>query len=188
MTAKRPILKLKISLVGSSPPIWRRVLVPNWNTLAELHSIIQGSFGWGDDHLHCFRQGKRTFEAADPWSTSEPSEEDGVLLKSVLPRKGSTLDYLYDFGDSWDHRIVVEELLPVDPGRSYPTCVDGGRARPPEDVGGILRFNDIVDALGSAPGDAAGAGGGLDPELAEWLGEGFDPARFDLAEINRRIR
>jgi hypothetical protein len=146
MVAKAPILKLKISIVGASPPIWRRILVPGWSTLGELHLAIQEIFDWKGEHLHFFRQGEREFEAPDSWDATEPTEEDAVLLSSLLSKKGNTLNYIYDFGDNWDHRVVLEERLPVDPDLTYPKYLEARMAAPPEDFGGIERYNAAVEA------------------------------------------
>lgn len=180
------ILKLKITLAGSSPPIWRRVLVPEWTTLSGLHLIIQSIFDWDGEHLHSFVQGKRRFEAAGAWSAEEWTEEDGVLLKTLLRRKGMRLDYTYDFGDNWEHRIIVEERLAIDPDTEYPACIGGRRAAPPDDFGGIWRYNTVARALGKEGVDPD-EGIEIDPETLEWLGDDFDPARFDRAEMNSRL-
>ena len=162
------------------------MLIPNWCTLAELHTAIQDLFDWDNDHLHEFRQEERRFEATDPWEFVEKSEEDEILLKSVLPRKSSKLDYTYDFGDRWEHRIIMEERLQVDLDLDYPTCVGGKRASPPDDFGGIWRYNSAISALEKATSSADGRDA-LDSDLTELFGENFDPAHFDLDEINRRL-
>lgn len=112
------IHQLKITLRHIRPPIWRRVLVPSGATLAHLHVVIQIAVGWDDSHLHEFRLGATTFRAPTPWSHDVSAEEDAgrVLLGDVAPPTGSRFEYTYDFGDSWDHDILVEKILPAEPG------------------------------------------------------------------------
>jgi hypothetical protein len=176
--------QVKVTLRGVRPPIWRRLQIPSGATLRKLHDALQIAFGWEDAHLHEFRVGARRFgrpDTADGWA--EPggtASEDGTTLGQVARRKGAKLLYVYDFGDSWEHEVVVETILPADSTLRYPRCLDGARAAPPEDCGGAWGYAELLDVL-SDPTHEEHA------ERREWLGAGFDPARFDLVAVDRAL-
>jgi hypothetical protein len=120
-------------------------------TLARLHDVLQAAMGWEDGHMHEFSIGQRRFGRPDPEDQfmGMPSVENErmVRLSGILGRVGSKAIYTYDFGDSWEHSIVLEKRLPSDPNTTYPVCTDGQLACPPEDCGGIPGFYDLVEAL-----------------------------------------
>ena len=128
------IYQLKVTLLGTMPPIWRRLLVPADLTLAQLHDVLQATMGWQDCHMHEFSAGHRHFGKPSPEDRlmgMQPVEnERTVRLSNVLSRAGAKAMYTYDMGDSWEHGIVLEKRLPVDPGTAYPVCTDGERACP----------------------------------------------------------
>jgi hypothetical protein len=106
-----------------------------------------------------------------------------VRLNEVAD-EGSRFVYEYDFGDCWEHVLQVEKILEPEPGQAYPVCVKGRRAAPPEDSGGIWNYNYYVEAMENPehpdyPGD---------DEFLEWVGDEFDPAAFDLDEVNAALR
>jgi hypothetical protein len=145
------IYQLKVTLLGTDPPIWRRVLVPAAMTLAKLHNVLQIAMGWGDEHMHEFRAGQRRFgrpEPAEPFMRmSRVESERTVALAAVLQRVGAKMIYTYDFGDSWEHALLFEKQFVADPHTTYPVCTDGQFACPPEDCGGIPGYYDLLDAL-----------------------------------------
>ena len=145
------IYQLKVTLLGTSPPIWRRLLVPADTTLAQLHDVLQAAMGWEDGHMHEFSIGQRRIGRPDPEDRlmGMPSAENErtVRLSGILGRAGSKAIYTYDFGDTWEHSIVLEKRLPDDPNLTHPVCTDGQLACPPEDCGGIPGFYDLVEAL-----------------------------------------
>lgn len=102
-------------------------------------------------------------------------------MGAVLARKGQKLLYEYDFGDGWEHEVILEKFLPIDPAAKYPVCLAGARACPPEDCGGFPGYADIMAAL-KAPEKTDGR-----KELLEWVGGGYNPERFDLGAVNRRL-
>jgi hypothetical protein len=161
------VVRLKIVLVETAPPIWRRVDVPAETTLKQLHAVIQAAMGWDDDHLHQFHRAHDVL--------SERLRLDGLVARGI-----KRFDYLYDMGDSWEHRIQIEKQLPADPGASYPRFVDGAMRCPPEDVGGIPGFYDFLAAT-------------TDPsrpdheERLDWYGGPFDPHDLDADRINKRL-
>ncbi|HUL12053.1 MAG TPA: plasmid pRiA4b ORF-3 family protein [Methylococcaceae bacterium] len=174
------IYQLKVSLQGSKPPIWRRLLVAADITLPKLHDILQISMGWTDSHLHSFRTGNEYFGQPDGDFPSAMKSEARVKLNSLLQREKDSVIYEYDFGDSWEHRIVLEKILPFDEQVKLPRCTAGKRACPPEDCGGIWGYSDLLDTL-------------QDPqhpdhdEMKEWLGGDFDPEFFDMAGVNKML-
>jgi hypothetical protein len=182
--AAGPIYQLKITLKGFRPPIWRRVLVPSDFTLARLHWVMQAAMGWTNSHLHHFRVGETYYSLPFPgtdWEDADEEDARRVKLAQVAPRAKAKFEYEYDFGDSWDHEILVEKILPPEPGAKYPLCIVGKGACPPEDVGGVWGYAEFLKAI-------------ADPEhkehemYLEWIGGGFDPDAFDLDEVNRALR
>jgi tetratricopeptide (TPR) repeat protein len=173
------VYQLKITLIGLRPPIWRRILVSDTMTLAVLHQTIQAAMEWNDSHLHDFTVGGVHY--SDPRAgLEETRDERKVTLAGLKLQEKSKLHYLYDFGDSWAHEILVEKVLPFDPAAYYPVAVAGKRAAPPDDSGGVWGFAEMLEAL-------------ADPthpqyeEYLDWLGEGYDPEFFDLGVINQRL-
>jgi hypothetical protein len=174
-----PIYQIKVTLKDTKPPIWRRLLVRSDSTLGDLHTIIQAAMGWWDYHLHQFIVGEIYYGVPDPEYDDylEMRDEQNITLGQVAPREGARFDYEYDFGDGWEHQVLVEKILPPEPGASYPLCIKGRRACPPEDVGGTWGYADFLDAI-------------RDPEhpehdsYLEWIGGEFDPEDFDLEEVN----
>jgi hypothetical protein len=174
------VYQLKITLGNVRPPIWRRVQVKDC-TLADLHEVIQVAMGWESSHLYSFHV--RGIEYSDPEMTGgELDMEDSgrAKLSRLIPGEKFKFGYVYDFGDNWDHDIVVEKLLPPEPGRTYPACLAGKRACPPEDVGGAWGYHRFVEAIRN-PEHAE------HEELLDWAGGEFDAEKFDIDEVNREL-
>lgn len=179
--------QLKIELEGIAPSIWRRVMVPGKISLGRLHAVIQMAMGWSNAHLHQFIVDRQiysdpTFELNEFGDMPDVRNESRYFLKNLAPRAGKVIVYEYDFGDSWTHRIKVEKILEQEPftgGKII--CIDGARACPPEDCGGVWGYQDMLQVL-------------KDPEheehesTLEWLGQEFDPEAFDLAATNNGLR
>lgn len=182
-TTDVPIYQIKVTLEDSKPPIWRRLLVRSDITLADLHSIIQAAMGWGSYHLHQFIVGGTYFGEPHPDYADFIDMQDHrlVTLREVAARERAKFRYEYDFGDDWLHQVLVEKILPPEPGQTYPMCIKGRRACPPEDVGGIWGYEEFLEAI-------------RDPDhpehqdYLEWVGGEFDPAAFDLDAVNRALR
>jgi hypothetical protein len=176
-----PIYQIKVSLRGAKPPIWRRLELPADTSLARLHDILQTAFGWDDSHLHAFETGYGTFGVAD--RELDHRAEAPVTLEQVAPGIGDRLEYLYDFGDSWTHEIVVEKAVDHQPV-AYPRCTAGRRAAPPEDCGGIWGYAELVEVM-SDPGHPEHG------DQLDWMGldssADFQPDRFDAAEVTRAL-
>jgi hypothetical protein len=171
--------RIKVSLQGVDPPIWRRLEIPDCS-LCELHEIIQVAMGWEDYHLHAFTIGDDTY--GDP----DLREDDSgfvsgrmVYLSDLFTSAGQRFHYEYDFGDGWPHEILIEEIVGADEGTAHPRCLVGKRACPPEDVGGIPGYMDYLEALSDPDHEEHDA-------CLQWRGE-FDSEAFDLEVINRRL-
>ena len=171
---------LKIKLVDIEPAIWRRFVVPATITLDRLHDVIQIVMGWTNSHLHEFTIGKKSY-------TEYPeTKEDGLecgkyRLGDLIKQKGRTFHYLYDFGDYWMHELVLEESRYFNPEQVFKVnCLEGERACPPEDVGGVSGYFEFCLIMG-------------DPNHEEhesikiWAGGDFDIERFDSGIINREL-
>lgn len=180
-TAPERIYQLKITLNGSKPAIWRRIEVADTVTLAQLHQIHQVTMGWTDSHLHLFTIGGISCGVPDPDDEQEVRDERKVKLNQLLSAPKQALRYEYDFGDGWEHQIVLEKGLAPAPDVSYPHCTAGERACPPEDCGGIWGYADFLEAV-------ADANHPEHDDLLEWVGGAFDPEDFDMDAVNHILR
>jgi hypothetical protein len=131
ITGRTQIYQLKVQLRKVRPPIWRRLLVPGDMTLTELHEVIQTAMGWTNTHLHEFEIDGVSYGDPDPDWESEFADESKVKLYRVA-HDGGRIRYAYDFGDGWEHDVLVEKVAGPEPGNQYPSCVAGRRACPPE--------------------------------------------------------
>ena len=180
------VYQFKITLEGIKPPIWRRIQVPETFTFWDLHVAIQDAMGWVDYHLH-------EFEVRHPFTGEKvkigtPIEEEEFFGQEIiLERKQKIADwfsmenrianYTYDFGDSWEHKIQLEKILPRDKNIEYPTCVAGKRACPPEDCGGIWGYERLLEAINNPDHEEH-------KEMLEWFGGEFNPEHFDVNEVS----
>ncbi|NES12969.1 MULTISPECIES: plasmid pRiA4b ORF-3 family protein [Micromonospora] len=176
----RQIFQLKVSLVGTRPSVWRRVLVPGGYTLDRVHRVVQHAMGWRDCHLHSFEIDGRQYGEPDPDGELAVRDELDVRLDAVVG-KGDRFQYVYDFGDWWEHDLLVEDVCAADPDERYPVCPVGERACPPEGIGGPAGHAVLLAAL-------------ADPEhperrtMRDWAGPGFDPAAFDATRATTLLR
>jgi hypothetical protein len=180
VTMARMIYQLRITLQEVSPPIWRRVLLPGGYTLDRVHRVIQFAMGWSNYHLHVFDIDGVQYGMPDPDELLPVRDELDVRLDAVAA-KGARLRYTYDFGDWWEHEVLVEDVLPADPEMFYPTCIGGERACPPEDVGGPYGYEELLVALADPRHPEHEA-------LREWLGRPFDPEAFDPERATTLLR
>ncbi len=141
--------RVKVSLYGAKPPVWRRLEIPSAMPLNLVHAVLQIAFDWYGYHLHAFETVCGEFGSPDhddDWA--ERQDEATATLAQVAGAEGAKLVYSYDFGDDWRHDIVVEKIIPADPGVAYPRCTAGRRDAPPEDCGGIWVFNEQFADMG----------------------------------------
>jgi hypothetical protein len=171
--------QLKTTLLEVDPPVWRRLLVPSDATLADLNFILQAAMGWTNSHLHQFTIAEVDY--SDPrFEVDGADDEFAVRLAEVVTAEGLRFNLLYDFGDGWNHEIIVERILPRESGKRYPCCVAGERACPPEDCGGVWGYEEFLGAIRDPKHEEHNA-------MLEWVGGSFDPEAFDLAALNRRL-
>lgn len=183
--SKAPVIyQLIITLKDIRPPIWRRVQVRSDATLAQLHWIIQISMGWTNSHLHSFNIQGIEYGVPMPefeFDDMKVRDEQSVKLSKVIPGEKFKFSYLYDFGDSWEHEILVEKVLETVPSVDYPNCITGKRACPPEDCGGVWGYRNFLEVI-------------QDPdhpeheEMLEWVGGFFDPEDPDLEDVSPRLK
>jgi hypothetical protein len=175
------IYLLKITLMHIKPPIYRMVLVSSDTKLSKLHSIIQLVMGWHGSHLHQFIQNKRFYgpKSDDLWDDCEDYTK--LKVSHLLEHPKEKMVYEYDFGDSWNHEILLEKVLPYDAALQVPTCVDGKRACPPEDCGGPWGYANLLETLKNPDSPEA-------RELFEWGADGYDPEYFEMKEANEFLQ
>ncbi len=180
------IFQIKITLLGTKPPVWRRIQIRDC-TVAKLHDYIQAAMGWEDEHLHQFKFQDQYI--GDPQIVGDTLDDSSFLDSAQIrlsqiasfDAKKTRLVYEYDFGDSWMHEILFECLLEPEPGREYPFCLEGARACPPEDIGGVWGYADFVEAITNKNHRRHG-------DYLERVDEDFDPEAFDPAEATKAMR
>ena len=178
-------MQFRVELLDTTPLVWRRILVPNNYSFWDLHCAITDVMPWKDYHLHMFtvrKPGKRKDEQIgipdEDACVGDPPIHPGWrrLIKDYFIKDGQRAAYAYDFGDDWIHGVLFEGLVVVEPGVSYPVCLDGKMAGPPEDCGGLDGFVNFKKAM-------------QDPrhpeheELKTWFGRPFDPNKFDAKAV-----
>ena len=183
--------RVRLDLHGAKPPVWRRLELPGDLTLPRVHDVIQAAMGWTNSHLHRFRTGSdhRSPSFVTSFDVEEGEDgtlEDDVRLDQLVAEKGDELWYEYDFGDGWDHRLVVEEVLDDPPTTAR--CVGGRMACPPEDCGGIGGYEDLAGWVRSGYDDALLPANFDDAAHArDWLPIDWHPDQFDVEEVNAAL-
>ena len=182
------VYQFRIELREIEPKIWRVIQVPETYSFWDLHVAIQDSMGWLDCHLH-------EFTVTDPITRKKviigipTDEEEGFFIEETIPgwkvmiadgfsKRNKKAYYCYDFGDDWQHIIKLEKILPKDKEQTYPRCIAGERACPPEDCGSTPGYEEIVDMLKNPEPDNEEY-----QEMMKWLGGSYDPEYFDCSEI-----
>ncbi len=173
---------LKITLLGIDPPIWRQLAVPSTLTLDRLHRVLQRAMGWMESHLHEFVIGGRRYGVPDPEApVSGVLPEHRVSLHDVASDENTRFVYRYDFGDNWEHEVVIEKIQPSETGMDGAVCLAGQRHCPPEDCGGVAGYDEFLRAIRDA-------GHPQHVEMLEWIGGRFDPEAFSRDDVNRALR
>ncbi len=190
------VARLKVTLKGVRPPIWRRIEIPTSFTFRELSDVIVAALGWSNSHLHEFEIGRRGYPGQRSIGMTEeldevdrffgpPLEDDHqVVLADVLKAKGR-MTYSHDFGDNWEFEVLVEAILHAGEDTIYPRVTAGRRSAPPEDCGGVWGYEELVAALGRTGGGAED-----EDEHVQWLREChpyFSPEEFDLAAASEAV-
>ena len=181
------LYQVHVVLLGIEPPIWRRLCVPADAKLDWLHAVLQVALGWTNSHLHQFRVGKDYYSDtrhhfAELETGPQILEERKFALRQIAPHEQDAFGYDYDLGDSWEHAITVEKILPSDAAAARTAlCLDGARACPPEDCGGIWGYENLLKILKNRK----------HPEhksMKEWLGRPFDAEAFNVTVTNHWLQ
>jgi hypothetical protein len=179
---EKRVYQLKITLVGIKPTIWRRIQISDSATFGALHGAIQGAMGWENCHLHQFQVTNPKTGVVDMIGSQEYLEDDDVVeeskkkISAYFSLQNKKAYYEYDFGDSWEHTLLLEKVLPVEIGKKYPLCLDGERACPPEDCGGVWGYERLLEIMKEPD----------HPEYEEqmdWLVGSFDPEAFNPQDV-----
>lgn len=181
----KTVFQFKVSLLEVRPTVWRRIEVPSTYSFWDLHVAIQDAMGWLDYHLH-------EFQIPEP-GESKPArigipdddffdEDDPVLagwnvpISAYFSAENPLAEYMYDFGDGWQHAVKLEDVIPGLPGLRYPICRAGARRCPPEDVGGPHGYHEFLRAIRNPRHEEHDS-------CLEWVGGAFDPTDFDPARV-----
>lgn len=174
------VCRLKITLRHIRPQIWRRIEVRDDITLARLHRVLQVALGWTDSHLHEFRVGNTRYGVPDREWPDDTVSEKKITLRALIDRGVKRFQYHYDFGDDWQHEIVIERTNEPEPAADYPRCLTGKRACPPEDCGGPYGYQELLQTLANPNHPDHG-------DMRSWAGD-FDSETFALDVVNRAFR
>jgi len=174
------VYRLRVTLEGIQPPIWRLLELPGTLTLLDLHRVLQSAMGWEDRHLFLFEADGVRYGPPHDDALSGVENAEAVRLSALGRRKGARVRYSYDFGDSWKHEIVVERITRAGAEALRPRILGGARACPPEDCGGVHGYGELLDAL-SAPGHEE------HHALGAWVGWDFDPEHWDQLGAQRDL-
>ncbi len=177
------VYQFKVTLSDIRPPIWRRIQVPENYTFWDLHVAIQDAMGWADYHLHKFtifslREGEEV-EIGIPnpdWNETEVLHDRKQKIADYFALENREAEYVYDFGDYWEHIIMLEKILPREKGVKYPLCIKGKRACPPDDCGGAPGYEEFLDAIKNPKHEQH-------KEMLDWIGGRFDPEDFDVKKV-----
>ena len=188
MSTSNLIFQFKITLGGIQPPIWRRIQVPRHYSFWDLHVAVQDSMGWLDYHLHIFRFRKPHKRVTVEIGITGDEMDDNITLPGweismadYFTEPGSLALYEYDFGDSWEHDLLLEGILLKEKGVKYPRCIAGERACPPEDCGGVPGYYRLLEILNNPKHDEY-------QETIDWLkghAKSYYPYRPDEFESKK---
>ncbi len=180
------LYQFRITLKDIWPPVWRRIQVKDCS-LDKLHEHIQTTMGWTNSHLHRFMIDGVLHGDPDllceGWEDEvQPVDSLHTKISTIVPENGKQLrfEYEYDFGDDWEHEILFEGCLRAARGARYPLCVDGARACPPEDVGGVSGYEEYLEVLANPEHEEH-------ESYLHWRGR-FDPEVFDADKATKRMR
>jgi hypothetical protein len=179
------VYQFKITMKDIKPIIWRRILVPETYNFWDLHVAIQDAMGWLDYHLHVFRiRRKHAHSVTEIGIPDEDRFGDipemlagwEIPISSYFNDIGVRAEYEYDFGDCWEHEIVFEGILLKEKNEKYPKCIDGARACPPEDCGGVPGYYNLLEILSDPDNEEY-------EDMMAWLGEKYDPDEFSAEKV-----
>jgi hypothetical protein len=175
------LYQIKIELKNSKPKIWRKILIKSDMFLSDFHMAIQFAMGWTNSHMHSFEYNGKSYSERvigdDFWDEFDCVDYKNFKVSKFLKNEKDKIKYEYDFGDGWEHNIVLEKILPIENDKRYPICIGGKNSCPPEDCGGIYYYIHMLEVLKNPKHKEY-------KEIKDWLEEEFDPEEFDLQEVN----
>jgi hypothetical protein len=177
MERGQQVYELRVSLRGSRPMIWRRFQVLSDITLFRLHSVLQIVMGWKDNHLHRFLAEQTNDGEPDSKYGGDHEDDRRTCLGRILRKSRDAMVYEYDFGDRWEHIVVLERIVEPVPGAPYPVILAAEGACPPENVGGIGGYDQFLQTM-TNPGHPEHR------EMMAWWGGPFDPKLYDIEARN----
>lgn len=180
MSTPLPRFQFKVTLEGTDPPVWRRILVPRNATLKRLSDVIQVAMGWPGIHMHRFRQDGREFGTMHPFIPIYLEDESQFGITYLWRRPGDVVPWEYDFVSGWEHAVALEAIVPGEQSPPGVRCLAGERACPPEHCKGVEDFQRLLRTVWNP----ASREGEL---MAKWAGAPFDPAHFDLEATNKAL-
>jgi hypothetical protein len=177
----RTVHQMKVTLRDIKPPIWRRIVIPSDYRLDEVAALILEAMGWNNTHLHAFFIGDRSYDQPFP-DAPEALDERQFTLREVFDEVGTRMRFDYDFGDGWEHDVVLEAVRLETKAEREPLCLAGKRACPPEDCGGPHGYENLIRIIEEGPSSD------WDRELVDWLPPGYDPKLFDAGEATEAMQ
>jgi len=178
------IYQIHIALTGFEPKIWRRLLIPSNLLLSDFHKIIQTSMGWTNSHLHQFIKDQtfytKRYPDDDTWEELNNADYAEIIISDLLKKEKDKIVYEYDFGDGWQHEVLLEKILPPEQNIKYPVCLAGKMNCPPEDCGGVWGYSDMSEILKNPKHEEYDS-------YIQWLGGEFDPELFDKEAVNELL-
>lgn len=175
------IYQFKIELMGISPSIWRSVQLNDNTQLLDLHYAVQIAMGWYDSHLYQFKNNELIYGDPDALEDESVLDDSVVNVVDVFKAEKDSIDYVYDFEDNWEHKIILEKIIESPKPLEHMLCVGGKRNCPPEDCGGVAAYLDMLEVLKTPDTEEY-------TELIEWLGGEFDPEFFEMSIINESFK
>lgn len=175
------ILQFKITLKHTAPKIWRRFQVRGNITFYDLHLIIQNVMGWHNCHLYQFAYDRHYIGSPEDLENDEIMDAQEIRVNKFFTEPKKKIIYEYDFGDSWNHELLLEKIMEEEKGKHYPVCMAGEKNCPPEDCGSIPGFYGMLDTLKKKKGKEY-------KEMIEWLGGEYDPDEFNLDTVNETLK
>ncbi len=181
------LYQIKTSLDGVKPLIWRRIIVNSDTSLEDFHKIIQTTMGWSNSHLHQFIK-ENTFYLKDDdldddfgfMGKNKQVDYSDVKISDLLIKEKDKIKYEYDFGDAWEHSILLEKIKENSVKIAHPKCLKGKRACPIEDCGGVWGYANLIEIMNNTKHPEY-------KEMADWIGDIFEPEEFDIEIVNEML-
>lgn len=175
-------LQFRITLRDSKPEIWRRFQVDDILMFHDLHLVIQIVMGWSNTHLYQFiYEGSNYIGNPELSELEDIADDKDVALSMIFDKPKISMEYEYDFGDGWEHEIILEKIIESDLPLHYPNCLEGEMNCPPEDSGGINAFYQNIKIFKNKKHPEH-------KEVKEWLGKDYNPDFFDLETVNEYLK